>query len=32
MRKESLTVQKCKKQMDSLGIDSQSAYHRVKIM
>lgn len=32
MRRESVTVQKCKKQMDSLGIDSQSAYHRVKLI
>ena len=32
MRKESVTVQKCKRQMDSLGIDSQSAYHRVKLI
>ena len=29
MRKESVTVQKCKKQMASLGFDSQLAYHRV---
>ena len=26
MRKESVTVQKCKKQMASLGFDSQLAY------
>ena len=32
MRKESVTVQKCKKQMASLGFDSQLAYHRVKLI
>lgn len=32
MRRESVTVQKCKKQMASLGFDSQLAYHRVKLI
>ena len=32
MRKESVTVQKCKKQMASLGFDSQLGYHRVKLI
>ena len=31
MRKESATVQKCKRQMATLGFDSQLAYHRVKL-
>ena len=30
MRKESSTLQKCKRQMATLGFDSQLAYHRVK--
>ncbi len=32
MRKESSTVQKCKRQMATLGFDSQLAYHRVKLI
>ena len=32
MRKESATVQKCKRQMATLGFDSQLAYHRVKLI
>ena len=32
MRRESVTVQKCKKQMAALGFDSQLAYHRVKLI
>lgn len=32
MRKESITVRKCKKRMASLGLDIQSAYHRVKLL
>ena len=32
MRKESSTVQKCKRQMAALGFDSQLAYHRVKLI
>ena len=32
MRKESVTVQKCKKQMASLGFDSQLAYHREQLI
>ena len=32
MRKESVTLQKSKKQMASLGFDSQLAYHRVKLI
>ena len=32
MRKESVTVRKCKKQMESLGFDGQTAYHRVKLI
>ena len=32
MRKESSTLQKCKRQMATLGFDSQLAYHRVKLI
>lgn len=32
MKKESSTLQKCKRQMATLGFDSQLAYHRVKLI